>query len=607
MPPTPRHRRRAVTGALGLFAAAAVTGALAAPAAALAPPADIDGAEAARSAGTTSFTADLQTEIHIADESRPSSFMATPDGRRGIVTSAELNEVTIIDMATRTVTHRIDFPGRGGDYVRVSDDGTRAYFAVLERFNSTGLGVVDLTTNSLLKVIPLPNGSIEDLELTASGDEIYVLDLMGEMARYSTETGELLAKANPGLKNARSLLLRENETQLLFSVDNLIFTLSASDFTEISRAVVPGVNSVTSMYVDSSEDLVYFSDSSGSTLGQFVPSTGETVGAVKVGNPMHDTVGVDRLNRSFGNVPYWNYLMAADFGTGQRSESFRETPTAPFSLASNPVTGELLSANGGWSNSTKGSTVTIVNTPSVTDPSDAAVTELGGTVRFETEAIGIKPNRGGGVTWQSSADGETWVDIAGAHHEQLDVEVTREALAQQYRVRWVDDFWGDRGVSAAAVIASPLPKITFEGPLAEGTVGAEYPSTLITATGGEDLAWSVLDEAERSGLPAGLSLDAATGALSGTPTATGTFDFTVRVTDMFGEDTRSYELVVGESTVGPGGGLTPGDTSNPVNDKGGDPLGATGAGGPALLGLAAAGLLAAGGAALAIRRTRSAR
>ena len=39
-------------------------------------------------------------------------------------------------------------------------------------------------------------------------------------------------------------------------------------------------------------------------------------------------------------------------------------------------------------------------------------------------------------------------------------------------------------------------------------------------------------KASRAGaLPAGLSLDSAKGTLSGTPTATGTFHFTVQVTD----------------------------------------------------------------------------
>ena len=74
-------------------------------------------------------------------------------------------------------------------------------------------------------------------------------------------------------------------------------------------------------------------------------------------------------------------------------------------------------------------------------------------------------------------------------------------------------------VALSIVTASPLPG---------GSLANAYSRTL-AATGG--LApysnWTVTAGA----LPAGLSLNAATGAISGTPTATGTFNFTVRVRD----------------------------------------------------------------------------
>jgi hypothetical protein len=61
-----------------------------------------------------------------------------------------------------------------------------------------------------------------------------------------------------------------------------------------------------------------------------------------------------------------------------------------------------------------------------------------------------------------------------------------------------------------------------------GTVDTAYPGATLAATGGTPpYTWAVTTGA----LPAGLSLDGATGAISGTPTASGAVTFTVTVTD----------------------------------------------------------------------------
>ena len=66
--------------------------------------------------------------------------------------------------------------------------------------------------------------------------------------------------------------------------------------------------------------------------------------------------------------------------------------------------------------------------------------------------------------------------------------------------------------------------IATESPLQDGTVGALYSQTLAATGGTGTYAWSVVGGA----LPAGLSLNANTGAVTGTPTTAGTSNFTVQ-------------------------------------------------------------------------------
>ena len=80
--------------------------------------------------------------------------------------------------------------------------------------------------------------------------------------------------------------------------------------------------------------------------------------------------------------------------------------------------------------------------------------------------------------------------------------------------------------SSATVNVNPLPAITTAS-LPDAIVGASYSATLQASGGTGSLSWKIAS----GGLPSGLSLDSATGAISGQPASAGTFSFTVEVTD----------------------------------------------------------------------------
>lgn len=81
------------------------------------------------------------------------------------------------------------------------------------------------------------------------------------------------------------------------------------------------------------------------------------------------------------------------------------------------------------------------------------------------------------------------------------------------------------------------PTITTES-LPDGEVGTAYSQTL-TATGDTPITWSVSGT-----LPAGLSLEAATGIISGTPTTEKTSTFTVTATNDSSSDSKEYTLTI---------------------------------------------------------------
>jgi subtilisin family serine protease len=87
----------------------------------------------------------------------------------------------------------------------------------------------------------------------------------------------------------------------------------------------------------------------------------------------------------------------------------------------------------------------------------------------------------------------------------------------------------------------PPPTITTTS-LPSGTVGVAYSATLQATDGTQPYTWSL----EPGGfLPAGLTLNSSTGAISGTPTSSGNSSFTARVTDAATEsDTQPLSITV---------------------------------------------------------------
>lgn len=78
-----------------------------------------------------------------------------------------------------------------------------------------------------------------------------------------------------------------------------------------------------------------------------------------------------------------------------------------------------------------------------------------------------------------------------------------------------------------SLTVNPVPYSITTTSLPDGTIGIAYSTTLQVSGGVPPNAWTVVNGA----LPTWARLDSGTGIISGTPTATGTTDFTVQATD----------------------------------------------------------------------------
>jgi uncharacterized repeat protein (TIGR02543 family) len=100
-------------------------------------------------------------------------------------------------------------------------------------------------------------------------------------------------------------------------------------------------------------------------------------------------------------------------------------------------------------------------------------------------------------------------------------------------------------VEAPVVSAAPAPP--------SGTAGTVYNHTFQTASGTAPFTWSVAS----GNLPTGLTLGSSTGAITGTPSAAGTFSFRIRAANSGGSDDKPFSILI--NPVPPQIGAPPAD------------------------------------------------
>ena len=120
------------------------------------------------------------------------------------------------------------------------------------------------------------------------------------------------------------------------------------------------------------------------------------------------------------------------------------------------------------------------------------------------------------------------------------------------------------GLTAVTVLATSSPASATVPPLSvsttslpAGTVGVAYSATLAATGGTTPYTWALIS----GSLPAGISLNASSGTITGTPSAPGIASFTVRVTDSSGKSGHPCRRVAERHRRG-GGWRNPAETAS---------------------------------------------
>ncbi|HXA04421.1 MAG TPA: putative Ig domain-containing protein [Bryobacteraceae bacterium] len=205
-------------------------------------------------------------------------------------------------------------------------------------------------------------------------------------------------------------------------------------------------------------------------------------------------------------------------GTLSAQTSTSVTYTAPSPISAN-ATATVTATS--LSDSTKTATLTInLQAVSIALTPSAAQTDEQGKATSVTAAVSNDPMTKG-VTWSLTGAGALSGQTATAVTYTAPASITTASTATITATSVFDT----TKTTTLTINLVPPPSVTTPS-LAAGTVGTAYSATLAAANGVAPYAWSVTVGT----LPPGLTL-AATGAITGTPTAFGTSSFTVQVKD----------------------------------------------------------------------------
>ncbi len=208
--------------------------------------------------------------------------------------------------------------------------------------------------------------------------------------------------------------------------------------------------------------------------------------------------------------------------------------TPKYSFANLPVN---VTAENAVSKANKSAKFTVNGTkPVFQNLSTTSYTQAAGTsVDLDFEVTGTDF-----ITFSASGQGNLTLTQTDTHRAKL--SGTLPTTEQKLTVTVTAANSDGTASKKITIISKVAPKITT-ATLTPATLDNSYKQQL-AATGSTKITWSVDGD-----LPDGMSFNASSGTLSGTPTEDGTFDLTFTATNEVGTDSKTLSLTVGDATT----------------------------------------------------------
>lgn len=228
-----------------------------------------------------------------------------------------------------------------------------------------------------------------------------------------------------------------------------------------------------------------------------------------------------------GTSPYSWSMTSGSLPAGLTMASFGVISGTPTASGSFSITVQVTDSSSTQQKATKSLTLTVAAAPplvistsslpngQVSVAYSASLAATGGNSPYTWSITsGALPS---GLTLTASTGAITGTPTASGSFS-ITVQVADSGAAQQKTTK---------SISFTVAVAPPPTLVISTSSLAAGQVGTAYSASL-SATGGKSpYTWSIISGA----LPSGVTLTASTGAISGTPTASGSFSITVQAAD----------------------------------------------------------------------------
>lgn len=396
--------------------------------------------------------------------------------------------------------------------------------------------VIDGASNTITGTLSVTNGySIAVNEVT---NVVYVARSAGssQIARIDIANGNAITYQSLGGYPGTSVAVNEVTNQVFVGRDvsaSQFYKLDGTNLAILQNATV-GARATRSIAVDETRDRVYTATQASTTVSVFdaadittpLPSSlgnGSVIGQFRMTvDSARNLVYSPGFGANILNVFNGATLDGADTktysqGAGAQPSDVAMTSDGNRVYVANYGTNSI--AVYGWG------AAPAMTPPTLPDALQGAayaqtVTATGGTPITFAIQTGTLP---AGLTFDTTTGAITGTPTAplGSYSFTISASNPWGLATQPYTIHVV---------APPAITTATLP---------DGVVGTAYSQTLV-ATGTAPISYSV----DSGALPAGLTLNGATGSISGTPTSASSSTFTIRATNTAGTSTHQYTVVV---------------------------------------------------------------